>query len=145
MFTPGRPHTDLPSERPPVLLHSLHSLHGVNYRHGSRGALTPCAVCWPGSAQFHRSLLPACLRCLRAKSDAVITPRAADREPLPSRHPRVPLWQAVAAAVRMWSQQRNALHPSESIGEEDEMFFPLSPVPIPPSQHHPVLHLPHRR
>ncbi|KAI3351257.1 hypothetical protein L3Q82_005808 [Scortum barcoo] len=24
------------------------------------------------------------------------------------------------------------------------MFFPLSPVPLPPSEHHPVLHLPHR-
>lgn len=59
--------------------------------------------------------------------------------------PLFPLWLAVAAAVRMWSPQRSALHPSESIGEEDEMFFPLSPVPIPPSEHHPVIHLPHRR
>ncbi|KAF3838104.1 hypothetical protein F7725_009872, partial [Dissostichus mawsoni] len=41
---------------------------------------------------FYRSLLPACLRCLPAKSDAVIAPCAADGEPLPLPLPQVPLW-----------------------------------------------------
>ena len=72
--------------RPPVLpsLKQLHT-HGVNYRHGSGGALTRCAaVCSPGDAQFppEPAALPACLRCLPAKSDAVIAPCAADGEPL---------------------------------------------------------------
>lgn len=52
----------------------------------AEAALTPCAVCSPGGTQFHRSPLPVCppalLRCLPAKSDAVIAPCAADREPL---------------------------------------------------------------
>lgn len=62
----------------------------------------------------------------------------------PSRTSPVRLWLAVAAAVRMWSPQRSAFYPTASTGE-DEMFFPLPPVPLPPSEHHPVLHLPHRR
>ncbi len=145
--------------RPPVLLSLQQLVHTraelptrkrrradtVRYLLPERRAVFT-GVCLP-------ACLPACAVCLR-KSDAVIAPCAADREPLsppappPPQPPPPPgssLWLAVAAAVRMWSPQRNALHPSASIGEEDEMFFPLSPVPLPPSEHHPVLHLPHRR
>lgn len=148
MFTPAdHTQTDLPSRAeatPCPALTPPQRRRGVNYRRGHRAPFAPRAA-----RSFTGACCLACLRCLPAKSDAVINPCAADREPLPSLRPPppplVPLWLAVAAAVRMWSPQRSALHPSESIGEEDEMFFPLSPVPIPPSEHHPILHLPHRR
>ena len=124
---------------------------GLDHRHGSGEALTPCAVSFPrAGAQFPPTepaacLLPALSAC--EKKWCCHSPlRRGQRASLPSRTPLlVPLWLAVAAAVRMWSPQRSALQPSASIGEEDEMFFPLPPVPLPPSEHHPLLHLPHRR
>ena len=124
----------------------------------SHSQLHPLSDPAPHTTHFHRSLppLPALSVCLprlpARKSDAVIAPCAADREePLspPAQTPppslRFSSGRLVAAAVRMWSPQRSALHPSASTGEEDEMFFPLPPVPLPPAEHHPVLHMPHRR
>lgn len=111
-----------------------------------RRADTVCCCCFPG----RRAVSPEPAACLPALSACekwcCHSPlRRGQRASFPPRTPLVHLWLAVEAAVRMWSPQRNALHPSASIGEEDEMFFPLSPVPLPPSEHHPVIHLPHRR
>lgn len=149
-------YVDLPSKRTeatpcPALTHStsLHPLTEPPTHERRRADTVRCLL--PGwsavsTGALLPACLPACLRCLPAKSDAVIAPCAADRASFSLSHtPLVLLWLAVAVAVRMWSPQRNAFHPSASIAEEDEMFFPLSPVPLPPSEHHPVLHLPHRR
>lgn len=129
--------------RAPVLL-SLKQVASAPYELPTRKLRRPDTVRrW---LLERRAVSPEPAAWLPAKSDAVIAPCAADTEPpFPSRTHPVPLWLAVAAAVRMWSPQRNGLQPSASIGEEDEMFFPLSPVPFPPSKHHPLLHLPHRR
>lgn len=91
----GRPHIRWPPiwknrGDPPSCRHSNNYTHGGNCRHGSGGALTRCAVCSPSAARLHRSLPPACLRCLPARSDAVIAPCAADREPLSPPAPSPP-------------------------------------------------------
>lgn len=94
-----------------------------------------------------RSLLPELSVCPPARlpqSDAVIAPCCCGQGAFPLPSPSV-----LSGCLSRWQcgcgVPNAALHPSASIAEEDEMFFPLSPVPLPPSEHHPVLHLPHRR
>lgn len=124
--------------RPPVL-HSL-GLHArTGQPHGSWGVVR--------SSELY--LFPAGACCPVALLEVMLSSSPASRTwshfPLP--HPfgsSLTVWAAVAAAVRMWSSPSSALYPSASIGE-DEMFFPISAVPFPPSEHHPLLYLPHRR
>lgn len=91
MFTPAdHTYPDLPPcERTeetscPALTQA--STPGLDHRHGSGEALTPCAVSFPrAGAQFPPTEPAACLLLALSaceKSDAVIAPCAADREPL---------------------------------------------------------------
>ena len=116
--------------RPPVLPSLKATTPGLDHRHGSGEALTPCAVSFPrAGAQFPPTepaacLLPALSAC--EKSDAVIAPCAADREPLSP--PAPPPGSSLAGCRGGSADVEPATQRSSAVGKHRRRRWNVFPV-----------------